>query len=223
MAAMTREEHGRAREGRLTGSMAKRLMSGDYRTWNRLLQEIRSPRPFYDRDQGPPAIQWGHRYEPMAAALFWEAHPELNMHDPVFVPYHDPEDPLSRYVGVSPDRMISELGSGEQWVAGYEGKAPYSQERHWWTITNDVIPPEHYPQCCFGMLVAGLRRWWFTSFDPRLPEGDPDRLFEYQVAWDDDYMQRMEDLTREFVDVLSSGGEFRPQCATARRMQEMFP
>lgn len=227
---MDRSEHGKAREGRLTSSLAVRLMAGypnparPLKSWNTLLRDIRNPRPFFDLGPNTPApLAWGTTHEPRAAAVFWDRHPEFDVHDPRFVRYHDPDHPLLYpYAGDSPDRMISLAGSAE-WIAPLELKCPYQQEIHWGYLKARKIPAEYKAQCYWHMMVTGLPQVYFASYDPRMT--DPDhQYFEILVRQDEDsaYAAAMLDRAVAFLEVLDSGDVFELPKTTSTSVRSMF-
>jgi hypothetical protein len=220
---ISREEHGEQRRGRLTGSHAARLLSGNYKTWNTLLDEIRSPPPFYDVGPNtPPALAWGKDHEAQACAKFWESHPHFELHNPVFMRYHDAGNALrARWLGVSPDRMVSHITTDEVF-AGLEAKCPFDQKKFFdWLASPYRVPEEHVPQCLFGALVTGKRWWYFTAFDPREDE-------HFYCALDIEslgYRALFRDLnekTDRFLEVLDAGERFKPIDGTAKQFEEMF-
>lgn len=197
-------------------------MSGSYRVWNRLLRDMRNPRPFYGVGPNTPApLRWGQENEAQACAVWWDRHPELDLDNPVILNYHDESNGIwHRNTAVSPDRMIVDPIS-KKWVSGFELKCPYLQEKHFAWIQGGVCPGEHYPQCAWGMLMTGLREWVFCSFDPRL--GDPtDQLFEVTVVADQAYLDDMYEKGTRLLEQYELGEDFSPPQASAKAFKEMF-
>lgn len=218
---MNREEHGKAREGRLTGSLVQRLMVGSWKVWNSVAKEMRNPRPFFHADDTPnmPApLKWGQQNESEAAANFWERHPEFEIADPKFVPYTGDRPLFREYVGVSPDRVLLRDGAI---VSGLEIKCPWDGEVHVATVKAGVVPASCRWQVYHEMLVTGVSEWWFLSYDPRA--ADPDwRYFELRVTADADAMAQLERTLAEFLEGYTSGQEFAPRAKTAADFELMF-
>lgn len=217
---MDRTEHGQARSGRLTGSMAHDLMHGSWRAWNTLLENIRNPRPFYGLEDAPnmPApLAWGQTHEREAAGKFWELHPELEVHDPRFLRYHDKDHHL-RYerLGVSPDRMLSPAGQ-DGYTEGLEIKCPYQQAIFYEYANANYVPQIYKAQCYFGMLVSGLTTWRFFAYDPRTKEN-----YEVQLISSPSYLDLMEAKVDEFLEVLDSGETFTAPEGNAKNFEDMF-
>jgi hypothetical protein len=217
---MNRSEHGDMRRGKLSGSMAKDLMSGSYRVWNRLLRDLRDPPPFYNgtSPNTPAPLRWGKEHENRALAIWWDKHPTLDLANPVCVPYRG-EDPLwTRNVVVSPDRVIL---SSEKTVAGLELKCPYTEEQMPRWVAAKSCPPEHFDQCSFGRLVTGLPLWVFVAYDPRMAEEN--QFFEVEVPVPPSYLDEMFEKGTRLLTMLESGGEFEPTSRKAASLKEMFP
>ncbi len=217
---ITHEAHGEMRKGKLSGSMARDLMSGNYRTWNRMLKELRDPPPFYGVGPNTPApLKWGKQHEDRALAIWWDRHPTVDLLNPVCVAYRG-DDPLwQRHVVTSPDRVIYDPRAGRV-ILGLEAKCPYTEGRMAAWITKGGCPPEHYDQCAFGTLVTGLP-WVFVAYDPRMAEGN--EFFEVRVEVPQSYLDEMFEKGTRFLQMLESGGEFQPTTRQAAKLKEMFP
>jgi hypothetical protein len=202
--------------------MARDLMTGSYKVWNRLLRDMRTPPPFYNVSQRTPApLRWGKEHEDQACAIWWDKHPALDLANPVCVAYHDTTNTLwARNVVVSPDRMIYDPAAGK-WVSGFELKCPFLQENHEQWRNARACPEEHYDQCAFGQLVTNIHKWVFCSFDPRQPNPD-DQFFEVQVPVQQSYLDKMYELGTRFLEMFESGNTFQPTSRTAKRFKEMF-
>lgn len=221
---MNREEHGKARMGFLSSSQARDLMRGGISTWNRMLEAIRNPKPFYglqDTPNMPPPLRWGQEYEEQAAAVFWEQHPQWSIDDPRFTRYHDPDRSLRyRYVACSPDRML--LGPHQKkWGAALELKCPYQQEKHHAWTQSGAVPKEHRDQCYFHMMVTGVDLCYFASFDPRI-EDPKRRLHVVEVERDPGYMTLMEEKVDRFIETLSMGDTFEKPKRDRKALRTMF-
>lgn len=219
---MTRDAHGEMRRGKLSGSMAKNLMSGSFKVWNRMLRELRAPAPFYGVGPNTPApLKWGKQHEDRALAIWWDRHPILDLANPVCVAYHDVDDGLwSRNVVVSPDRVVYDPRAGKI-VAGLELKCPYNEDKMPAWVRAKACPSEHYDQCAFGRLVTSLPLWLFVAYDPRMPESD--EFFEVAVDVPDSYLAEMYERGTAFLRMLESGQEFQPTTRKAAYLKEMFP
>jgi hypothetical protein len=219
---VNREDHGKARAGKLTGSLVQRLMTGGYRAWNSIAREMREPRPFYgveDSPNMPAALAWGQNNEDTAIALFWERHPEYDVENPRFVAYTGDGAQLWRdYLAVSPDRVLAVDGKP---VSGVEIKCPFNGEIHVKTVRAGVVPDTCIWQVYHEMLVLEVDHWWFTSFDPRAT--DPEwQYFELEVRRNADRMDRMTATINRFLETFVTGEKFEPETRTAKRYAEMF-
>jgi hypothetical protein len=217
---MNRSEHGAMRAGKLSGTMAKDLMSGSFRAWNALLRELRSPRPFYGVGPNTPApLAWGKRHEDRALAIWWDKHPMLDLENPVCVDYHDVDDPLwSKHVVTSPDRMVYDPRL-RRVVRGLELKVPYTEDKMAGWVRSKACPAEHFDQCAWGQLVTGLP-WVFVAYDPRMAEEN--QFFEVDVIVPQSYLDDMYAKGTQLLRMLESGGEFVPTTRKAANLKEMF-
>jgi len=216
---MTRAAHGDMRRGKLSGSMAKDLMSGSFRTWNRMLKALREPHPFFGVGPNTPApLRWGKEHEDRALAIWWDKHPALDLMNPVCVAYRG-EDPVwQRNVVTSPDRVIYDPLKGSV-THGLEAKCPYNPNTMPKWVMSGGCPPEHYDQCAFGSLVTGIP-WVFVAYDPRMAEEN--ELFEVEVLVPQSYLDEMFEKGTRFLLMLEGGGEFQPTSRQAAKLKEMF-
>lgn len=221
---ITREEHGALRAGRITGSIAQRIMTSSRTAWNTIARDLRNPRPFYsveDTPHMPPPLAWGQTYERQAAALFWDHHPEYDLWDPKFLYWHDPSDRVRvRHFGYSPDRLISPAGFDTP-SGGLETKCPYDQQVHMEVVRGRCVPVWAKWQVYWGMTVSDLPDWWFVSFDPRV-EDERWRYFECRVIPDPKDLERLRSTVNEFLEGFTMEQRFTPLDPTAADLDRMF-
>lgn len=222
--SLTREAHGKAREGRLTGSLVQRLMVGGPKVWNSIAHEMRHPKPFFGLDDAPgmpEPLRWGQEHEPQAAAQFWDRHPEYEMEDPRFLTYEVGDSPLfAQYLAYSPDRMLTRGGAR---FAGLETKCPFDGEVHVATVKAGIVPVWALWQCYHGMLVAGLSHWWFACWDPRCTE-PAWRYFEKLIIVDARVMSTLRARLTQFLEGYTAGIDFTEvdTKSLAGRFRSMF-
>ena len=221
-----REDQARLRAGRVTGSVAQRIMDAVHRTtWNTIARDLRNPKPFYsveDTPNMPAPLRWGQLHEIQAAAHFWERHPEYDVHSVPFLHWHDPmQRERHRWFGFSPDRMLSAPGHDTTWISGLEIKCPYDNAIHTEVIKSGQVPAWCIWQIYHGMYVSGLRRWWFVCFDPRPIEPEW-RYFEREVIADDAMLDRLARTLDEFLEPYSMGEDFKPRSMTAADFARIF-
>lgn len=123
---------------------------------------------------GSAATAWGQDCEPHARAAF-EAHSGMLAKQPGFIVSKD-----IPYIGATPDFLIPDEGG--------EIKSPYNPLNHMTALLHGM-PDEHVAQVQGGMWVTGRKRWWFVSFDPRMPEHL--RLFVQRIDRDDVYIAKL--------------------------------
>lgn len=140
------------------------------------------------------SMRWGRDAEPYARAAF-EAETGLIVNESPFVRH-----PGIDWVGCSPDGLIGK-------DTGYESKCPKDSRVHLTTI-RDGIPVEHLAQVFGCMWVTGRSKWWFVSYDPRMPEHL--RLYKQLIERDEVYIQHLEDEVLKFlIDVETQVKHFR--------------
>lgn len=224
MQTIDREQHGALRAGRITGSIAQRIMTSSRSAWNTIARDLRNPRPFYsveDTPNMPEALAWGQTHEKQATAEFWERHPEYDVWDPKFIYWHDPTDIVRvRHFGYSPDRLLSRTWTDTP-IGGLETKCPFDQAVHMAVVRGGCVPEWARWQVYHGMLVSDLPEWWFVSFDPRVQ--DPDwRYFECRVIPHPRDMERLRSTLDEFLHGFTMGERFAPLDPTAADLDRMF-
>lgn len=221
---ITRDQQAALRAGRISGSVAQRIMTSSRSTWNRIAEELRNPRPFYsveDTPNMPAPLAWGQIHEKQAAGMFWDRHPEYDIWDPKFIYWHDPSDLVRvRHFGYSPDRLLSRAGFDTP-CAGLETKCPYDEQVHIEIIRHRQVPEWAKWQVYHGLNVSGFDHWWFVSFDPRVEDSDW-RYFERRVVPDPKDMQKLRDTLDEFLQGYTMGERFTPQNPTAADFDKMF-
>lgn len=222
---MTPEEHARSRQHCLTASRAKRLLSGNYKTWNTLAKEMRAEqRILGSAPPSIPSLHWGTTHEPWLRAEIWEAYPEWEIEKAEFQMLNGdvPRGTVStgfpqillEHCGASPDGLILPMG----W--GYEGKCPYDPEIHARYVEHGGVPPEYVPQVQWSLWVTGWPKWVFASGDPRREDGG--RLVVRLVEPDLEMHQRFEELATKFLETYLTGEDFKPVTATAATFNKMF-
>jgi putative phage-type endonuclease len=115
-----------------------------------------------------PAMDWGSEYEPMARAAYEVANGVVV--EQVGFAVHDDLD----FTGASVDSLV-----GDDGICEY--KCPNTTTHLEWMMQGG-IPPEHEPQCMWGLEVWGRKYADFVSFDPRLPEDL--RIFVVRLDYD---------------------------------------
>jgi hypothetical protein len=221
---ITREEHGALRAGRITGSIAQRIMTSSRTAWNTIARDLRNPRPFYsveDTPNMPAPLAWGQIHEKQATARFWDRHPEYDVWDPKFLYWHDPTDRVRvRHFGYSPDRLLSRTWTDTP-IGGLETKCPYDGEVHLEVLRARCVPNWCKWQIYHGMWVSDLEDWWFVSYDPRV-EADGLDYFECRVIPSAQDMTRLRSTLDEFLTGFTMGQRFTPLEPDAAALDRMF-
>lgn len=89
---------------------------------------------------------------------------------------------LERYAGGTPDALLLRVEPPESechWVTcgALEVKCPYTPEEHLRYVVEGIVPPKYQWQVKGHLLVSGADWCDFVSFDPRMPDDAPQRLF----------------------------------------------
>jgi len=196
---MTRDEWREERRGKVSASQIHRIVLGGSGAWQTYLDELRAERAGCElREISAPALDWGHKYEPEARAMFEIEHGITVDGALRFITHPELPD-----VGCSPDGLIDDDG-------GLELKCPYKPEVHEQYRAENVVPYRYVPQVQSTLWITGRRYWWFASYDPRVTDteghliGD---LFPICVARDEGFIQRIEAKVREFLELLESGNQ----------------
>ena len=104
------------------------------------------------------AMQRGIDLEPEARGA-WEAATGHLVMEVGFLRHNDLP------IGCSPDGIVGD------WGAGFEVNVPNSATHLDYLRLGGKVPAEYVPQLTHSLLVTGLPRWHFASYDPRFPEG----------------------------------------------------
>lgn len=221
---MERSEQAKLRAGRITGSIAQRIMTSSRTAWNTIAKDLREPQKFYgveDTPNMPEPLAWGQRQERAAVGHFWEHHPEYDVHHPTFLHWHDPSMLQHvRHYAVSPDRMLSSAGF-DTYVAGLEAKCPFDPDVHAAILRTRGVPDWCFWQIYHGMFVSGLTEWWFVSFDPR-PAHPEARYFECRVRADPKHLTKLATTLDEFLQGYTSGETFVAEAPKAQDFARWF-
>lgn len=208
-------EHARARQHRLTASRAADLMTGSYKTWNRLAWDMRGEQRILGQKSGVPSLDWGVEHDVQIRAWVWERHPEWSIENGGLLLYHDQEHPLfAKFCACSPDGIILP----NRW--GLEVKAPYNPDIHLAYARSGELPTDYVPQVQYSLWCSGYDRWLFASGDPRID--DDLKYTELAVRPDPAYQDRITELATEFLEGYSAGDEFQPRRPTAAMFNNMF-
>jgi putative phage-type endonuclease len=137
-----------------------------------------------------PAMEWGHKYEPMARREYEQAR-GVTVGQCVFFEALD-------WIGGSADGGVTT----EEETGIIEIKCPYSTAEHLDTLLAAEPPKEYLPQMQGNMWVMGAEWCDYISFDPRLP--DDCRLFVYRVLRERDYIDEMVSKLTAFRDLVQA-------------------
>lgn len=172
------------RAGKWTASKFADLIATDKRTgkplkcrsdaiWNTVVERMTG-----EPSEGPGgfALQWGSDVEEFAREAFeLETGKSVNQ---VGLIVH----PTYPFVGGSPDGLIGE-------DEGLELKCPKSSSVHLERFLSGV-PSMYIPQIQGCMWVTGRKKWYFASYDPRMPPSH--QLLIIPVDRDDEMIARIE-------------------------------
>lgn len=218
---MTPEEHGKIRAGCITGTRISTIVNGGYRAWNRLALEMREAKPVILGQVGPttPApLRHGIIFEKMAAAKFWENHPELEMSDPKWLAWFDSENEIyKKHCGVSVDRMLTKDGV----TVPLEIKCPYDPDIHQAYRQARTIPLGYRPQVAWEIVVSDAPGAWFVSFDPR-EKSEEWGWFEVYIDRDHEYEAAMMEKVNKFLETFLMGELFPPPRTTEADIRRIF-
>ncbi len=172
------------RSGRWTGSKFADLMAADKRTgkalkcradaiWNVVVERMTG-----EPVEGPGgfALQWGSDVEDFSREAFELATGKIVEQVGFLV------HPRYEFAGASPDGLI---GDDE----GLELKCPRSSSVHLSRFL-DGVPGEYLIQIHGCMWVTGRKKWYFASFDPRMPPSH--QLLIIPVLRDDEVIAAIE-------------------------------
>ena len=178
----------RVRKGRLTASQMSKVLTATGKLsaqWEKLA--IKLAAECVKPEEAPAFLgnihtDRGHEFEPVARDWFtsWSG---LDVRTVGFVTKD--ENPV---LGCSPDALIYR---GKRPVAGLEIKCPLV-ETHALYHYDDTLPDQYRQQVHGSMVVTGLRKWWFMSYN----EGT--EPFVKLIEWDD-YTDKVAEALDEFV------------------------
>lgn len=189
---MDRSEHGKARAGKITGTLAHTIMYGSADAWETAIKSLWADDGTQFAEATGGARKYGIDHEAIGAAKFWEAHPEFDIQHEPWIEYSGRDRQLVGLVGVSPDRLLYVDGHR---AAGLEIKSPTDAVNVAFHLPRNTLDPRsnpHFPQCQHGMLCTGLRRWYQVVHYK-------DQYFEIVVDFDDDWQARYYSRLREFI------------------------
>lgn len=154
---LSREEHGKARAGRISSSVAKLLITGTQKSWERLARHLDDPDPFYQSTSGPMAE--GVKNEGKIAAKFYFNRCQQigEVDNPTVVYHHDQDHPFRDLIIASPDRVIDGIPLECKWATKPERWAKLTEPMH-----IGYLPTEHRDQVEWQMWVMGVHRAWFA-------------------------------------------------------------
>lgn len=188
---MDRAEHGKARAGKITGTLAHTVMYGGQQAWDTAINNLWADDGSAFAEATYGARAHGHEFEAVGAAKFWMEHPEFDIrHEPYF-DYRGPLMEFRGVVGVSPDRTLYLNGLLS---SGLEVKSPTDEE----TIASHLFNPDnprsnpHFAQVQHGMLVCHVDHWYQVVHYQ-------EQYFESMVQFDGPWMSRYADRLREFI------------------------
>jgi hypothetical protein len=197
------------------------IMNGGYAAWNMLALEMREAKPVLLgrlSPNTPASLKHGIVFEKMAAAKFWELHPEYEMSDPKWVPWFDSENAIyQKHCGVSVDRMLTKEGV----TIPLEIKCPYDPDIHQMYRKHDVVPWTYWPQVMWEMIVSDAQTAWFVSFDPR-ESNDEWGWHEMEVPRDEEYENLMMQKVNRFLETYLMGEKFVPDDPTVADIKRIF-
>lgn len=147
------------RLGRVTATRFKDLMAGDStKSYKDLITDLACEMITNKAEETytNAIMERGIELESEAAKLY-DSIFELESEEVGFCMFDD-NNPLHEWVGISPDRLVGELG-------GLEIKCPL-RKTHLNYIKADKLPSEYRHQIQSSMYVTGLQWWDFMSYYP---------------------------------------------------------
>lgn len=190
---MDREEHGKARAGKITGTCAHTIMYGSQSAWDTLINQLWADDGTQFAQASTGARAHGHAWESVGAAKFWDRHPEYDHEDPKYLDYTGNTREFRGLLGFSPDRILMLDGLR---VAGLEIKSPTCAENiasH--IVVGDPRGSQHFAQCQHSLLASGLHHWYqVVHFE--------EQYFEYRHdidrAWRERYVTKLHEFIRQY-------------------------
>lgn len=182
------EQWFRVRAGRPTASEFSRILTPggkDSDQWKSYAVELCAEclRPDEIDWSGNYHTDRGNELEPEAISLF-EKVMERTVTQPGFVTRDD------EVIGCSPDGLVSKPDNSS-YIAGLEVKCPTAR-KHALTLIDKEMPKEHLPQVHGGMVVTGLKFWYFMSYSRGL------RPFIKRIERND-YTEKLADALDRFL------------------------
>jgi hypothetical protein len=194
---MDREEHGKLRAGKITGTLAHTIMYGGADAWATAIKNLWADTgETFARTGGIEACAHGIEYEGVGAAKFWERHPEYEMEHEPYYNYTGALMELRGYVGTSPDRVLYDDKGYRR--AGLEVKSPTEENKiiqHLPKNPADMRSNPHFAQCQHGMLVLDVPRWYqVVHFEDQYFE----LIMDVDTLWLSRYLPRLRDFIRQY-------------------------
>lgn len=192
---MDREEHGKARAGKITGTCAHTIMYGSQSAWDTLINQLWADDGTQFAEAVGGARGHGHDWESVGAAKFWDRHPEYDHEDPKYADYSGPIREFRGMLGYSPDRILKLDGLR---IAGLEIKSPTCAENVAYHIIAPGADPRgnvHFSQCQHSLLASGLNHWYqVVHFE--------EQYFEYRHdidgPWRERYIAKLHEFIRQY-------------------------
>ena len=103
---------------------------------------------------------------------------------------------IDDHCGATPDAIVNDDGVAEV-------KTPMQPAVHVTTILSNKVPDDYEWQVHGHLLVTGREFCDFITFDPRIPEGRPERLFVIRVERDEEKLEQLReriDLAKRWID-----------------------
>jgi len=179
-----REQHGEARAGRITSSVAGLLLTGSKASWEKLARHLDVPPPFHEARGG--ALLEGVKNEPIIARRFLQRHPEVTaLTNPTLVYHHDPKHPHFDLIASSPDRMADGIPVEIKHATKAERFTKLT--RH---FNNRAVPGEHLSQVTWHAWMTGTNRCWFVVATQK----------QYaEILWQRDDLSFVDELLERFI------------------------
>lgn len=189
---MDRSEHGQARAGKVTGTMAHTVMYGSADVWVTAIKNLWADDGTAFAESTFGARQYGIDHEKIGAAMFWMEHPELEVREEPWIEYQGRDPRFVGLVGTSPDRMLYLDGIRH---SGLEIKSPTEENTIVCHLGNPDDPRSnpHFSQIQHSMLATGLRHWFLVVHHKG-------QYFETRFEFDASWQQRYQERLVEFID-----------------------
>jgi hypothetical protein len=196
---LTREEQGKLRAGKITGSVAHTIMHGCMKSWETLKAKLWADDGSGFVQYHGKAAEYGHAHEQEGIDKFWERHPEFDeLPGQAWIEYKGMDRRLMGMVGVSIDSPIME---DKHTVAGLEIKSPTSERTFCTHITPPGFGPEanpHYCQIQHGLFTTNWGSWYLVV---HLADHYFEQRFDADLEWQFRYTNRL----HKFLDFYDDG------------------